>query len=293
MRGFNLLRFLPGPARYPGDERERRRRLRLHVLLFLATFASTFFVHAWPTGDIAAGLSYAVAIMGILGAHEMGHYLACRRYRVPATLPYFIPFPVSLFGTLGAVIRMGGPVYSRRALFDIAAAGPLAGLAVAIPTLVIGLHHSTVVPTAEGLEGLLVLGEPLLLQWLSAGILGPLQAGESIVLHPVAFAGWAGLFVTALNLIPAGQLDGGHVIYAMFGRGSGRVTVLVVVGLIGLSAATGFWGWLLFAALIAAFGSHPRTHEEGRPLERGRFLVGLVLLAVFVVCFTPNPIALE
>jgi len=238
-------------------------------------------------------VSYAFAIMGILSAHEMGHYLACCRYGIPATLPFFIPFPFSLFGTLGAVIRMRGPIYSRRALFDIAAAGPLAGLAVALPVLVVGLQQSTVITGVSESGGGIYLGEPLIMRWLIAEIFGSRAPGEDILLHPIAYAGWAGLFVTALNLIPAGQLDGGHVIHAMLGSVSRWSRHLFVVGLVVLAGATGFWGWAILATLIALFGPHPPTREDGRPLEPGRFVVGLFLLAVFVVSFTPVPIVIK
>lgn len=285
-----------------------RRPSRVQVLLFAATFATTFLAGGGAL-EVAErsfasrrldldpfsatnGASYAVAIMAILLAHEMGHYLTCRRYRVPATLPYFIPMPLTIFGTLGAVIRMRGPIYSRRALFDIAVAGPLAGLAVAVPAVVFGLERSQIVEAV--LEpGQIYLAEPPLFAWLSSAILGARESGEAILLHPVASAGWAGLFVTALNLLPAGQLDGGHVVYAMMGPRSRLVTLAVTVGLIALTAATGFWSWLVFAALIAAFGfRHPPTIEDGRALERRRFALGLAMIVIFVICFTPVPIIL-
>lgn len=158
--------------------------------------------------------------MAILTAHEMGHYVFCRRYRIPATLPYFIPLPITIFGTMGAVIRMGGPIRSRRALFDIAVAGPIAGLVVAIPVLIVGLARSAIVDGAPEGSGIITLGEPLLMRALAAVIVGPLPEGKDLLLDPFAFAGWAGLFVTAINLLPAGQLDGGTSCTRSWGGGA-------------------------------------------------------------------------
>jgi len=272
-----------------------RRRWGLHIFLFLATCLSTYSIYdrTLSGSGAAAGFSYAGSIMAILTAHEMGHFAMCRKYRVPASLPFFIPFPITIFGTMGAVIRMGGPIWTRRVLFDIAVAGPLAGLVVAIPALAWGLARSHVVPSEAALEAGILLGDPLLLRWLAAAVAPPHPEGTSLVLHPVAFAGWAGLFVTALNLLPAGQLDGGHVIYAVAGRAHRHVTRGVVAGLAVLTIATRSMNWIFLGVLIALFGlrPHPPT-VSAAPLDRRRLVLAVFMLVVFVLCFTPVPIQL-
>ena len=190
----------------------RTNKIFIHIMLFVLTIGSTWLAH---------GVWYAVAIVSILLAHEMGHYLMCRKYKIPATLPYFLPFPfpaLNPFGTMGAVIKMEGRIPTRKALFDVGAAGPIAGLVLTIPALIIGLKLSTVIKVDQTPEFSIYLGESFLFSQLSKLIIGNLEQGYDVVLHPVAFAGWAGLFVTALNLLPIGQLDGGHILYALFGR---------------------------------------------------------------------------
>lgn len=282
-----LNAYEPAPVPAP-----RPRRRGLHVGLFLATCVSTFAIQYLSGSGVGAALAYAGSIIGILLAHEMGHYIMCRRYRVAATLPYFIPMPISLFGTMGAVILMRGRIPDRRALFDVAVAGPIAGLVVAVPVLAIGLSLSQVTVVEPGMG--FTLGEPLLLKWLSAIVVGTVPEGSDVMLHPVAFAGWAGLFVTALNLLPIGQLDGGHILYAMFGRVVVRYTLPMIALLALLAFATGYVGWAILAGLIALVTlrrPHPPTIHDGEPLDGRRFALGLVMLVVFVLCFTPRPFA--
>lgn len=199
--------------------------LRVNVLLFLATVLTTMVAGAFhngvnpftSVGNLIKGIPYSAAILGILLAHEMGHYLTSRFYGVPASLPYFIPAPPPLFllGTLGAIIRMRSAVRNRRILFDIGIAGPLAGMVVAVPVTILGLMYSEVVAT-EGAGGIM-LGDSLLFKIIIQQIFGTLPDTQTVLLHPVAFAGWLGFFVTSLNLSPIGQLDGGHVLYGIFG----------------------------------------------------------------------------
>jgi len=204
-----------------------RRQLVRAGSLFLLTAVST-----WLT----AGAAYAVAILTILSCHEMGHYLMCRRYRVPASLPLFIPMPlISPFGTMGAIIRMRGQVSNRRILYDIGIAGPLAGIVPALFAVGWGLAHSSIIARPDAAAAYLSLGESLLFRWAQGLFFPGLNPDQEILLHPVAFAGWAGLFVTALNLLPIGQLDGGHVLYGLFGRSSWRISMIVLVGLGALS----------------------------------------------------------
>lgn len=192
-----------------------------NLALLLATVASVY---------VTGGVSFAVGLLAILVTHELGHYVAARYHRVPASLPYFIPLPLlSPFGTMGAVISMPERIRSRNALLDIGAAGPLAGLVVALPVIVIGLLQSPVLPiSGEGLQE----GQSLLYLALKRIVLGPIPAGYDVFLTPLAFAGWSGLFVTALNLIPIGQLDGGHILYALLGPRANRIARVLHYGLL-------------------------------------------------------------
>jgi membrane-associated protease RseP (regulator of RpoE activity) len=301
-------RRLPGrlvPAAYPRD------RVWLHVTLFLATVLTTTLMGALQYAgfilDFGArpvalswgalfprGLWYSLTILGILGTHEFGHYYACLRYRVNASLPYFIPLPPPFeTGTAGAFIRIRQAIGSKRALFDIGVAGPLAGFAVAVPTLVAGIALSHVVPEPRHIEGLRSLGEPLIFKFASWVVWGNLANGYTINIHPMAYAAWFGLLATVLNLFPAGQLDGGHITYAVLGRRAYYVTLGAVAGLIGLCFFSYFWiGWTtLVVVMLNVFGfRHPPTLDEREPLDRTRLALAFVALVVFVLCFTPAPI---
>ncbi len=244
------------------------------------------FLLSYP-GALYRGLPFAVTLLGILVTHEFGHYLLSRIHHVPASFPLFIPGPPQFIGTFGAIIRLRSPIMSRRALFDIGVAGPIAGFIVAVFALIVGLSLSQVVPR-EGAYGL-QLGEPLLLKVFAWVILGPIPETYDIILHPIGFAAWFGLFVTALNLLPIGQLDGGHVAFAMFGSYQRRVAVAVIVILLVL----GLWGWpgwLLWAGLTALIGiSHPPVMNPGVDLGRGRIWVGYGAIAIFCLTFAPVP----
>jgi membrane-associated protease RseP (regulator of RpoE activity) len=308
---------LPGPARptpgYAALERDyvppaldpdvRPQPIVRHLVLFAATLAMTTFMGAQHylgfLGPAAAaapggwalyqhGLWYSAAVLGILGAHEMGHYLACRYYRIDASLPYFIPAPF-LIGTLGAFIRIRQPIPNKRELFDVGIAGPIAGFLVAIPVIFIGVSLSTLIkmPTTGGA---FIFGEPLLLKaavWL---VWGPREAGMDVNIHPVGIAGWFGLVATLLNLFPFGQLDGGHVSYAVFGRRStyvSYVTFMAVVGLAVLSASWIAWAGVMVIMMLAFGPHHPRTYDEHTPLDSGRLLLAGFAVVMFVLCFTP------
>jgi membrane-associated protease RseP (regulator of RpoE activity) len=231
-------------------------------------------------------------LLTFLTTTESGHWIAARRHGVPSTPPLFIPFfmPGTFSpGTFGAVIRMGGRVPDRNALVDIGAAGPLAGAAAAVPVILLGLSLSTVVPVQGG--DTIRLGEPLLFRLLSLLVIGPVPEGHDVLLHPVALAGWIGLLVTMLNLLPAGQLDGGHVAYALFGPGWGKAASAVPFLLVPLGL---LWpGWFVWGTLLLLMGTaHPPTEEDGVPLTRGRRLVGYGAAALLVLCFTPAPVTL-
>lgn len=284
------------------------RRLWLHITLFVATFLSTTFVgglnfarlpedfvvesigQVLLHGEvIRAGLQFSLPLMFILLAHEMGHYLACRRHRLDVTLPFFLPLPIPLgIGTLGAFIRIRTPITSKRQLLDVGAAGPLAGFFATLPFLVVGVAFST--PVSQLPEaGYLLFGDPLLFKGLSRLLHPEVAAGGDLFIHPTGFAAWVGLLVTALNLLPFGQLDGGHIAYAMFGRlhrWAAWPLLLVLVGL-------GFvWrGWWLWAVIALVMGvRHPPVLDEPYPLDPRRMRLGWACIAIFVLCFTPQPI---
>ncbi len=236
------------------------------------------------------GLSilYAVVLMAILLAHEMGHYLACRRYGLSATLPFFIPAP-TLIGTWGAFIKIRDPITRKRRLFDIGAAGPLAGFVLAVPALLIGLAFSKSVPAIPR-ETAIVFGEPLLLRLGGLLFLRDIGPGMDVVFHPVAFAGWVGMLVTSLNLIPLGQLDGGHIAYAVFGARI-RSATKIIMALLAM-AGLFFWaGWLIWFFILLIMGlRHPRVYDENEPLGKKRTAVAALILVIFILTFIPAPI---
>jgi membrane-associated protease RseP (regulator of RpoE activity) len=238
------------------------------------------------------GLWYSATILLILGAHELGHYLACRYYQVDASLPFFIPMPLVLTGTLGAFIRIREPIPTKRMLFDIGIAGPLAGFAFAVPALFVGMTMSPVVRVPPNLVGF-DLGEPLLFRAATWLTWGPVPTGYSVNLHPMAFAAWFGLLATALNLFPIGQLDGGHISYAVLGRRSTTVTlgaIGVAIGLTFFSMSWLVWTFLLVAMTLAMGPRHPRTLDEHIPLDRRRVWLAVLAAVILVLCFTPSPI---
>jgi membrane-associated protease RseP (regulator of RpoE activity) len=225
--------------------------------------------------------------MTILGGHEMGHYLTCRYYGIDATLPYFIPAPTPV-GTMGAFIKIKSPIQHRAALLEMGIAGPIVGFVLAIPTLIIGLaksQYAAPVPSGFGYE----LGEPLLfkvMEWIMGKI--PPE-GMVINAHPVLIAAWFGLFATGLNLLPVGQLDGGHVTYALFGRIHKRISQALLLMLIPFGLF--YWpGWLLWTTVLLMIGfRHPVTVDDSVPLSKRHVWLGWIALAMFVLCFTPMP----
>lgn len=256
------------------------RRAWLHLLLFLLTIAST-----WITG----GAGYSIAVILILLGHELGHYFMSRIYGIKATLPFFIPFPLPPFGTLGAVIRMGGVVSSRKALFDVGVAGPLMSLCLSIPAIAIGLMFSEVIPLSQIKGETIRLADPILFSLIQRSILGQIPDGHDVLIHPIGYAGWVGLFVTALNLLPVGQLDGGHILYALFGR---RSRTLYFITLAVMTFITLFYnpGWVLLLVLIILFGfRHPAPLDDETPLDGRRKLLGGVMFLAFFLSFTPTP----
>jgi membrane-associated protease RseP (regulator of RpoE activity) len=296
----------------PQRQRKFQDRVWRHVVLLLMTVFTTTYVGAGHylsfASDLATrplaqesfgflmthGLWYSGTILAILGCHELGHYLACRYYDVDASLPFFLPAPLPLTGTLGAFIKIREPIPSKRMLFDIGIAGPLAGFLVVVPALLIGISMSRVVALPANQENLSWLGEPLMFRLISTLLWGTPPEGYTLNLHPVAFAGWFGLLATALNLFPIGQLDGGHISYAVLGKRSSHLTLVMIAGAIVLTALVSL-SWLVWTLMVivmlAVFGRHhPRTWDEDVPLDGARKVLALAALAVFILCFTPAPI---
>ncbi len=297
--GQPVYPVFPFPGRTPPIVVRRR---VIQGVLYLLTAATTFSagVVGWEPlilgvdADIAAGLAehgmrglvYMVAVLAVLTAHEAGHFVAATIHGIPATLPFFLPVPVLLTGTLGAVIGMDGSRAGRRQLFDIAIAGPLAGLMVAIPALIAGMASAE--PSSTSLFSL-PLGGQWLLEWVRPDI-------ESGTIRPNALfmAGWVGLLVTGLNMMPMSQLDGGHVIYALFGDRSVWIARGVLLAAIGSIIVTGRTNWTLMVVLVTLIGvDHPPVHDEGPPLGAWRRALGLVSLIIPVLLFMPEPLVLD
>lgn len=258
------------------------RRVLLPVLLFVATCLTTL---------ESQSLAYALAIMTILLTHELGHFFQAVRYKVPASLPYFIPIPwkLSPIGTMGAVIGMKPGIGNRRELFDIGITGPLAGLVPALIFTIVGLRWSTVV-SVDGPSKMLTLGEPLLFKALAYLNFGPLAEGQDIQLHDLAFAGWVGIFITALNMFPIGQLDGGHTLYALLLKRSHIIAQGLLVAIMAAVTLFGYWQWSVMIALVIMTGPrHPPTANDNMPLGTARTIIGWLALLLVPLGFTPVP----
>jgi membrane-associated protease RseP (regulator of RpoE activity) len=289
------------------------RKIWLNVLLFVVTAGSAFFVgFSWSINYVFAdeisrsadfaptliafldfrviilSMIYAVTLIGILLGHELGHFLTCRYYKIDATLPYFIPFP-NLIGTLGAFIKIKSRITRKKQLFDIGVAGPLTSFFLSVPLLVIGLSLSKAVPSVPR-DSSIIFGEPLLLKIVGGAIFKGISSDFDIILHPIGFAAWVGILVTALNLFPIGQLDGGHIFYAFVGRRSKNFSRYILMAFIIMGIF--FWvGWLVWAALIAKLGlKHPQIVDEDIPLPRTRRIIGYGLVIIFILSFIPDPI---
>lgn len=300
------------PQRKPG-------RAWVNVALFLATFLIVLFIGAQygaqdagligpdsspneilfePLTHLYLGLPFAGTFLGILLTHELSHYFVARRYGSPVGLPYFIPFP-NLLGTMGAVIVQRAPMRNRKAVFDIGVAGPLGGIIVAIPLLVLGLSLSRVGPPPPDIETAYQEGNSLLyiaLKYLVFGRFLP-SGGEDVWLHPVAWAAWAGLWITMMNLVPVGQLDGGHVSYALLGRRAWTLGYVAIVAMIAwggwlLLSGNGAGGlWLMWGLLNMMLNrQHPPPLDDATGLDLRRIALGLLMLLIFVALFMPAPL---
>jgi len=255
-------------------------------------------------GTLWTGAPFAVPFLGVLLAHELGHYFAARAHRVRVSLPYFIPIPpyLSIIGTVGAFIRLRGPTVQRSVLFDVGAAGPLASFVLSVPLFALGVSQSYNVPVRAGLATPFLVefaGQPI---WLGGGaithalaaLFGPAHAGSAILLHPLALVGWLGLFVTALNLLPLGQLDGGHILYSLSPGRQGTVARWFAVLLLPLGFL--WWGWWGWAALVLVLHrgrvTHPRVVQPGPDVGASRTILGWLIIVTFFVAFVPVPIEL-
>jgi membrane-associated protease RseP (regulator of RpoE activity) len=297
----------------PQRPRKFQSRLWLHIVLLVLTIASTTiagalhyaaFISEFSTkpigfswGLLLHGFWYSATLLGILGAHEMGHYLLCRRYNVDATLPYFIPMPPFIFltGTLGAVIKIREAFPTRGVLFDIGVAGPIAGFVLLIPALFVGMTMSNVVPAPTG-DGIFYLGEPLLFKLAAYAVFGSVPDAYTVNIHPMVFAAWFGMLATALNLLPFGQLDGGHITYATLGRWSTPISIATVGTAICMTFISVSWlvMTVMMLTMLLMFGPrHPRVIYEYEPLGTRRIAVAVFALVMFILCFTPVPIQLQ
>jgi len=276
-------------------EKERR---WINIVLAIATIFTTMVVGSLLFGadpvtspsDVLKGLPFTIAIMTVLGAHEAGHYIVAKKHGMRTSLPYFIPFP-NMIGTMGAVIKHKGPIPNRKALFDVGISGPLIGLIVSVIVTVIGLLQPPIAHAPEGLS--IELGIPLMFELINRII----PNGNVIMMHPIAFAGWVGMLVTSLNLIPAGQLDGGHVLRAMMGEKAKDVSRVMPFILVSLGfyvtyylQKDGFiWVlWGLFLSFFAAAG-HPKPLDDDVPLGKGRMALGIITFILGLLCFTLVP----
>ena len=324
---LDVLLAVPGVLPQKSDARPW-----VNIVLYLLTVLSTLFVGAswsdqvpagadelWLLKHLWLGWPFALSLMTILTGHELGHYFAGRYYKVPVSLPYFLPMPVPPLGTMGAVIVMKGRSINRRQMLTVGAAGPLAGFVLAVPILILGLSLSTVEPMSLPESGGVVFleGNSLLYLLLKLAVFGkilpgsgldptfpgaakeiitalfgtaPLVGGYDVIIHPVALAGWAGLLVTAFNLLPVGQLDGGHVMYSLMGQRAKLFTWPIVVLLV-LMGFLLWTGWLLWAALIFLFGRHhPDPLDDVTRLGSAQKALAVLVLIIFVLVFTPVPI---
>ncbi len=266
----------------------------LHYYEFLSDFGRHTVALASPQLALG-GLWFSVPFLGFLTAHEFGHYFAARWHGLRPSLPYFLPVPLPLTGTLGAVIVFRGHFPDRRVLFDFAAGGPFAGFVVAVVALAFGLAWSPLARLPDVFEGHW-LAEPLLFQWLAAFFAAQAPDGYSLNLHPTAFAGWLGLLFTMMNLAPISQLDGGHIAYAVLRRRSRWITVASVLALLGLIVAMQAYSWVLWVGLLLVmmrfFGwEHPAAVDDDLPLDPVRLVLVALVVAILIVCFMPVPIS--
>lgn len=271
----------------------------LHIVLFIVTFLTTLTAGALQKGiniikepgRLIEGLPFAVTLMSILLCHELAHYIASKKHHTKATLPYFIPAP-SIIGTFGAFIKMESPIITRKALIDIGASGPIAGFIISVVACIVGLAMSETMVSGQKEDVGIALGGSVLFTFLSEFIIGNVPDNYNILLHPIAFAGWIGLFVTSLNLIPIGQLDGGHIAFAVFGERH-RYISIVLVGMLGIFGFFFWEGWLVWAVLMIILGiRHPPVLYWEVSLDPKSKFISIAAFIIFAITFIPSPFKL-
>lgn len=253
----------------------------INLILLLMTIYTT---------SLIGGIWFGLGLVTILLAHELGHFLMCKKYRIPATLPFFIPFPdISPFGTLGALIQIRGAFPHRRALFDVGIAGPFSSFVLSVLAIYVGIRSSLELADPVFLKYELIFGKSILFLVIEKLAVGDAGVSVSVLDHPMIFAGWVGLFVTALNLLPIGQLDGGHIMYALLGRRSQKI-FYIFLGMFGIMSFF-YYGWTLFFLLLLFFGrKHPPPIDDFSVVDNNRRNFGIFMFVVFVLSFTPVPI---
>ena len=281
----------------PSESRKQEIRWKKPLLFYLLTWLSTTLIGYLcysQDGSVFSGLMFSAPLMTILTLHELGHYLQTVRYGVRSTLPLFIPLPFPPFGTLGAIIRMDSRIPNLRALYDIGISGPLAGLAATLVFMVIGISLSSVQQVTVVTEDTIQFGMPLLFQWVARLFFDFSVPGSELCFHPIAMAAWTGLFLTSLNLLPLGQLDGGHVFYSLLKRHAGRCSFLIFLFILGYVIIGHQWNWTLFLVLILIIGvAHPPTGNDSVSLGWFRTILGWGTLLFVIIGFTPNPIIIS
>jgi len=286
------------------DIRPKKKKIPwLNIILFVLTALSMITAYNLMQYQTAIfrdfslmteGVYFALALMPILLCHEFGHYIAARIHKADVSLPYFIPAPTAI-GTLGAIIKSRSPFHNRRQLFDVGSAGPLAGFVVTVVVLIAGFSTSQPIeiPDLKGGESLIFLGESLIFSFLKVMFVPFVPEGFQLGLSPLIFAGWVGLFVTMINLMPVGQLDGGHIIYALFGK---RIQFYLAIGVFVGMIVLGFWwpGWFLWAFLAAVIIKlkHPPTLDDSARLTKGRIILGWISIFLFILTFMPVPLGI-
>ena len=287
----------------PAPRVRRRPNYHTHIVLFLMTVVTTVVAGmVWEglnplqqIGQFYRGLPYAFTLLTILFCHEMGHYVTARHYGIDVTLPYFIPVPPPFpIGTLGAFIRMQSLPHNRRALLQVGAAGPIAGFCIALPAAIYAYATATVAPIPASGGVYYEFAEPLLLQLINHVVFGPIPQGSAIQISSVGIAAWFGLLVTMLNLLPVGQLDGGHIVYALFGRRARYLswTVVAVLVIMGGVFHPMWFMWAVIGMVLLRLRP-PAILDQHTPLDWRSQIIALIALAIFVLCFMPSPISLR
>ena len=284
--------YIPFMERYNGiyrigiakKQEKGESRIHINVILFIATIATTIFAgYTFAGGNIGDGVAFAVALLSILGVHETAHYYAAKKHDVKSSLPYFVPAP-TLIGTFGAVINVKSPIPNKNSLFDLGFSGPIAGIIVTIPVLIIGIYLSKIVPTASMS---MTFTPPPIMSLIMYFMLPPIPAGYGLQIHPIVFAGWVGIIITLLNLMPVAFLDGGHIIRSLFTEKIHR-TISIIGVLVTLAL-----GWIPMAILMMLIlvlnRRHPGALDNVSKLTLGRKVMAVVMLIIFILCLSPAP----